>query len=769
MRNPGKILQSLLAALAAVITCATQATIVRMDLRVGQQGTEAVYIELLDNDAPNTVANFLNYIENANGDRRYDGTFIHRSIAGFVVQGGGFLYDPAAGPFQGTIPHIPVDAPVANEFNPANSNLRGTLAMAKLPGDPDSATSEWFINLTDNSADLDFQNGGFTVFARVLGPDMDVFDRIAALPTETQAQFSDLPTDRASSAATPNLSELVVLEDIQVVPTGTIRHWPRRLDFGVMLPGQASAPQRLNIQNVGGTDLTINAVVAPFQPVTSQNDGCSGTTLAPAASCQVDLVFTPTGPISSQGTVIIDANVVVDANTTQNISSQVSFTAVGATANATLAVPFGSPTNIDLGAQLAGGAPLQATVTLQNIGNSALNMLAATLAGDSGFGITDNCNGASLLLGETCTIDITLAPTADGDYAATLTANAEPGGQQQVFNLTGRQLPADPVLALQTGTVIDLGDVLFSDTTRLPLTLRNDGGQALLIAGGSLAGADAGLFSFDLAGCGQINPLTPACTAYLVLTPGTPAASLSASLTLSSNDPTNTSPVIELRASASQDRDGIPDAIEQNAPNNGDGNDDGIQDALQDHVASLPDINGDMASISGPAGSRLSQVRITSNPSPANAPTTPAGTIRFPNGFFSFDIEGLSPGASAQAIIDLPAGSASPDLYFKYDSSTNRWSTFSFDDASSTGARIQGRRIVLDFVDGGRGDADGTADGRIRDPGAPGLLPPSGGSSGGGGCSLLARAPRQVPAEWLMLLAGALWLKGRHRISRRRH
>jgi cyclophilin family peptidyl-prolyl cis-trans isomerase len=125
-------------------------------------------VELLSDDAPATVANFLNYVNR--GD--YDGSFVHRTVPGFVIQGGGFSYDPVSG-FP--VP-VQTDPPVVNEFKV--SNTRGTVAMAKLSGNPNSATSQWFINLGDNSA-LDGSNGGFTVFGRVLGDGMDVVDAIA--------------------------------------------------------------------------------------------------------------------------------------------------------------------------------------------------------------------------------------------------------------------------------------------------------------------------------------------------------------------------------------------------------------------------------------------------------------------------------------------------------------------------------------------------------------------------------------------------------------
>jgi peptidyl-prolyl cis-trans isomerase A (cyclophilin A) len=120
-----------------------------------QQGTtkNTVDLKLLDGDAPLTVANFLNYADN--GD--YDNSFIHRSVPGFIMQVGGFTYnpldgafinDPALNDFPGGLQPVPAGPAVVNEFR--GSNLSGTIAMAKLPSDPDSATNEWFFNLADN-------------------------------------------------------------------------------------------------------------------------------------------------------------------------------------------------------------------------------------------------------------------------------------------------------------------------------------------------------------------------------------------------------------------------------------------------------------------------------------------------------------------------------------------------------------------------------------------------------------------------------------------
>ncbi len=154
-------------------------TIVRFKTMLGDFN-----VQLYDTDAPGTVANFLSYVNSG----RYKDSFFHRLVPDFVLQGGGFTSSSPVDTFGS----------ITNEFDPSRSNLRGTLAMAKLGGDPNSATSQFFINLGDNSGNLDNQNGGFTVFGEVMGNGMAVVDDLAAVRTfdidgPENSLFNELP------------------------------------------------------------------------------------------------------------------------------------------------------------------------------------------------------------------------------------------------------------------------------------------------------------------------------------------------------------------------------------------------------------------------------------------------------------------------------------------------------------------------------------------------------------------------------------------------
>ena len=165
-------------------------------------------VELLRDTAPKTVDNFLGYVDR--GD--YNNSFIHRSVANFVVQGGGYRF------VNNNVVTIPEKPPVVNEFRV--SNTRGTLAMAKLGGDPNSATNQWFFNEADNSGNLDNQNGGFTVFGRIVNDaGLRVMDTIGSLPVlNAGSPFDSLPVQNYSSGTVQD-SNLVHLISVTRLST----------------------------------------------------------------------------------------------------------------------------------------------------------------------------------------------------------------------------------------------------------------------------------------------------------------------------------------------------------------------------------------------------------------------------------------------------------------------------------------------------------------------------------------------------------------------
>jgi len=160
-----------------------------------QTSLGVVCVELLRAAAPGHVDNFLYYLQGG----LIDGTFFHRSEPGFVLQGGGFRVGAGgsyeAVPARGVVvtnepctPDTPAPPPATagTQICSTRGNQRGTLALAKLGGDPNSGSTNWFFNLADNRSNLDNQNGGFTVFGRVLGNGMQVVDAIAALQLATK-------------------------------------------------------------------------------------------------------------------------------------------------------------------------------------------------------------------------------------------------------------------------------------------------------------------------------------------------------------------------------------------------------------------------------------------------------------------------------------------------------------------------------------------------------------------------------------------------------
>jgi peptidyl-prolyl cis-trans isomerase A (cyclophilin A) len=152
-----------------------------------------ITVELYPDKAPKSVENFLEYVKSG----YFKGTIFHRVIKGFMIQGGGFTLD-----MQRKQTHAPIPLEAQNGL----SNKRGTIAMART-ADPNSATSQFFINTVDNSRGLDYpSNGGYAVFGKVTAG-MDVVDKIESVPTGAKPPFAkDVPL------------KPVVIKDVRLKP-----------------------------------------------------------------------------------------------------------------------------------------------------------------------------------------------------------------------------------------------------------------------------------------------------------------------------------------------------------------------------------------------------------------------------------------------------------------------------------------------------------------------------------------------------------------------
>ena len=172
------------------IQAATKSTphknpIVHIQIKSSTISTSDIFIELFEKEAPNTVANFLHYVESG----FYNGTIFHRVIPNFMIQVGGFT--------PGMSPKNPTKPAIENEAKKSLSNLRGTLAMART-NDINSATSQFFIN-TKTNPHLDHKSTkawefGYAVFGKVI-KGMPVVDMIQRIKTHAVTYYQDVPVN----------------------------------------------------------------------------------------------------------------------------------------------------------------------------------------------------------------------------------------------------------------------------------------------------------------------------------------------------------------------------------------------------------------------------------------------------------------------------------------------------------------------------------------------------------------------------------------------
>ena len=172
-------------------------------------------VELFDQDKPITVQNFIRYV---NSPAYTNFQFIHRWEPGFVIQGGGYFVTNRFGTNQ-QIALLPTFGSITNEYSvgPTYSNVYGTIAMARVGAQTNSATSQWFINLANNSQ-LDTVDGGFTVFGRLV-QGTNTLNKFLTFPNPDLSGWNlGEPLDRLPSIATNRLSpDALIYVDISLL------------------------------------------------------------------------------------------------------------------------------------------------------------------------------------------------------------------------------------------------------------------------------------------------------------------------------------------------------------------------------------------------------------------------------------------------------------------------------------------------------------------------------------------------------------------------
>jgi len=449
---------------------AVTGTVVRFNVNAAAPN-DRFFVELFDTagagrtrSTPQTVANFLSYVV----DGSYANTIIHRNVPGFIVQGGGFKAPTANSNEAGGSPTgVTAKQPVVNE--PGNSNVRGTIAMAKIaaqldtsgrliPGTgPDSATNQWFFNLGDNSANLDRQNGGFTAFGRVLGAGMTAVDALAAVPDyRFVSPFENLPLRDAPVTLPDNYvvqpAHYVKLPSI--VRVGELVYSATSSDPSLVTASFTdSASTSLQLNHVAGKSGTATITVratSVFDPNDFTEDQFVVTRQAPtAAGAPTGLSGTPgnalaaltwTAPVSNGGAAVTDyvveyssnggsswttfadgtstatrATVTGLVNGTSYVFRVAAVTAAGTGAYSSVSAAVSPRSVFAVGAEIGFGS----TPVVRLVDGSTGGVLAGTLAFESTFR-----GGARVALGD-----------LDGDGVPEVVAASGPGraGEIRVF------------------------------------------------------------------------------------------------------------------------------------------------------------------------------------------------------------------------------------------------------------------------------------------------------------------------------------------------
>jgi hypothetical protein len=285
------------------------------------------------------------------------------------------------------------------------------------------------------------------------------------------------------------------------------------LTFGSQTVNITSSPQAVSLSNSGTAPLLISSITTSGD--FAQTNNC-GNALAAGSTCSINVTFTPTAGGTRTGTLTVADNATGSPQT-------VGLTGTGVSSTVTL-----SSTSLTFPSQVVGTTSTAQTVTLSNIGSSALTISGITVTGANAgdYAQTNNC-GSTVAAGGSCTINVTFKPTATGTRTASLSIADSAAGSPQSIGLTGTGTA--PVVGLSPASLTFGNQPLNISSAAQAVTLSNAGNAALTISGISVVGTNAGDFA-QTNTCGSSVAAGANCTINVTFKPtatGTRTASLS--------------------------------------------------------------------------------------------------------------------------------------------------------------------------------------------------------------------------------------------------
>lgn len=516
---------------------------------------------------------------------------------------------------------------------------------------------------------------------------------------------------------------------------------PATIDFGEVAFGTSSMPVVLTVTNLSDAPILNTGLMVIPPPISGyptfwfncpDNNPCPfWDSIAPGESCNYSITYRPYVNAIDEGTISIIGDNGEKSNTVHlygrgfplNVSVAQKLSVTPGTIDFTeLPVGFNEPDGgLHVRLSNSGGADLR----IQHIGISDVQNFSIEYEKEP-----DGCLAPPFTLpaGYDCNIFVRFHPMTSGQLNAMMAINSDdPDSDITAVSISGSafELVAQPTIRLSAQSYdFGHGDINLSTVPEMKSTkiyLSNIGTPPLTVISITLSKNT----DFTLTPC-QVTPFTLNSVEYCglsVLFNPDSVGPLSDTITIHSNDPNSPTKVITLSGIGANDLDGLPDD-EENGLNGDDpgydGDNSGIADNQEAHVASLhtSDDQNYVTLFTNSNQIHLSEVTAADKPSPADAPLD----ALFPLGFFEFTACCVDQaGGNMTVTIKIPAGVTLPNTYYKFgptpDNPVPHWYEFLYN--GTTGAQISDTEIVLNFVDGERGDDDLLPNQSITDIGAP--------------------------------------------------